>query len=113
MSRTPEAIFQRLVEAEVGRPSVSVGKMFGSPVLKVEGKVFAMLVKGRLVVKLPGKRVDDLLLLGLGEPFDPGHGKASKEWIAVDANGSRRWGPLVDEAREFAIAGRKRDSTQG
>ncbi len=104
MSRTPEAIFQRLVEAEVGRPSVSVGKMFGSLVLKVEGKVFAMLVKGRLVVKLPRKRVDDLLVLGLGEPFDPGHGKASKEWIAVDANGSRRWGPLVDEAREFAVA---------
>ena len=104
MSRTPEAIFQRLVEAEVGRPSVSVGRMFGSPVLKVEGKVFAMLVKGRLVVKLPRKRVDDLLVLGLGEPFDPGHGKPSREWVAVDANVSRRWGPLVDEAREFVVA---------
>ncbi len=52
MSKTPDAIFHRLVEAQVDRPLVSVGRMFGSPVLKVQGKVFAMLVKGRLVVKL-------------------------------------------------------------
>jgi len=74
--------------------------MFGSPVLKMRGKVFAMLVKGRLVVKLPRGRVDKLLASRLGEPFDPGHGKPSKEWVAVDPNMSRRWGPLVDEARD-------------
>jgi hypothetical protein len=75
--------------------------MFGAPVLKVQGKVFAMLVKGRLVVKLPRQRVDDLIASRLGEPFDPGHGKPSREWVAVDATASNRWRHLVDEAREF------------
>lgn len=101
MSKTPEAVFQRLVEAQVGRPLISVGRMFGAPVLKVQGKVFAMLVKGRLVVKLPRPRVDDLIASRLGEPFDPGHGKPSKEWVAVEATASNRWRRLVDEAREF------------
>lgn len=35
--------------------------MFGSSGLKVESKVFAMLVKGELVVKLPKHRVDQLV----------------------------------------------------
>jgi hypothetical protein len=38
-------------------PSVTQGVMFGSTGLKVKGKVFAMLVKGALVVKLPKARV--------------------------------------------------------
>jgi len=104
VSQTPEAIFQRLVQAHAGRPEISVGRMFGSPVLKMRGKVFAMLVKGRLVVKLPRGRVDKLLASRLGEAFDPGHGKPSKEWVAVDPNMSRRWGPLVEEARDFVIS---------
>ena len=104
MSKTPEATFQRLVEAHVGRPEISVGRMFGSPVLKMRGKVFAMLVKGRLVVKLPRGRVDKLLASRLGEPFDPGHGKPSKEWVAVDAKASVRWESLVDEARDFVAS---------
>lgn len=105
VSETPEAIFQRLVEAKGGRAGISVGRMFGSPVLKVEGKVFAMLVKGRLVVKLPGAQVEKLVTSRLGEAFDPGHGKPSKEWVAVDANVSRRWGRLVDEAQDFVGRG--------
>jgi TfoX/Sxy family transcriptional regulator of competence genes len=64
--------------------------MFGSPVLKVGGKVFAMLVKGRLVVKLPKERVERLVASGTGKPFDPGHGRPSKEWVAVDSGASRR-----------------------
>jgi TfoX/Sxy family transcriptional regulator of competence genes len=104
VSRTPEELFQGLVEAQLGRPGISVGRMFGSPVLKVAGKVFAMLVKGRLVVKLPKQCVEELLASGLGERFDPGHGKPSKEWAAVDASASRRWRSLVDEARGFVAS---------
>ena len=35
---------------------------------------------------------------------DPGHGKPSKEWVAVDPKMSRRWGPLAEEARDFVIS---------
>jgi TfoX/Sxy family transcriptional regulator of competence genes len=38
--------------------------MFGSPGLKVSGKVFSMLVKGRLVVKLPRQRVEAIIAEG-------------------------------------------------
>ena len=107
MPRTPEETFQPLIDAELARPGITAGKMFGSPVLKVGGKVYAMLVKGRLVVKLPRDRVEALMASGLGDPFDPGHGKPSKEWVAIDPAASRRWRSLVNEAREFIASGRR------
>jgi TfoX/Sxy family transcriptional regulator of competence genes len=61
VTRAPEEIFEELVERQLNRPGIRVGKMFGSPVLKVAGKVFAMLVQGRLVVKLPESIQDSLL----------------------------------------------------
>lgn len=98
---TPEEVFEHLVETQLAHSGISVGKMFGSRVLKVTGKVFGMVVKGRLVVKLPKERVEELLRSGLVAPFDPGHGKPSKEWVAVGAIASQRWPRLVDEARDF------------
>jgi len=44
-----------------------------------------MVVKGRLLVKLPKERVEEPLRSGLVEPLDPSHRKPSKEWVAVDA----------------------------
>jgi hypothetical protein len=60
-----------------------------------------MLVRGELVVKLPKKRVEELSAAGVGHPFDPGHGRLMKEWVAVPIAVSRRWLSLVREAREF------------
>src|SRR6516225_7859094 len=67
----------RLVEiakAYVSDPTVSVGKLFASVGLRVRGKIFAMVVRDRLVVKLPKARVDELVARGMAERFDPGHG---------------------------------------
>jgi hypothetical protein len=51
-------------------------KGFGSGALKVNGKIFAMMSsKGKFVVKLPKKRVDELVSGSKGERFDPGHGR--------------------------------------
>ncbi len=50
--------------------------MFSSSnVLSVNGKIFAMLVRGRLVVKLPKQWVDALVAAREGTYFDPGHGR--------------------------------------
>jgi hypothetical protein len=50
----------------------------------VNGKIFAMMsFKGKFVVKLPKKLVDELVSGGRGEHFDPGHGRIMKEWVAV------------------------------
>src|SRR2546428_11532284 len=79
---TPEERFATIVEALRSLPDVTPPsdgpqskKGFGTLGLKIQHKIFAMLVKGKLVVKLPKPRVDALLASGEGERFDPGHGR--------------------------------------
>ena len=60
-----------------------------------------MLVGDRLVVKLPRARVDGLVAAGFAERFDPGHGRAMKEWASLPADGPTRWPELVGEAFRF------------
>ncbi len=81
------------------------GKMFGSTALKVNGKVFAMVVKGKFVAKLPTTRIAVLMREAGAESFDPGHGKLMKEWVAL---GSHRdlWTSLAREARQFVLGGK-------
>lgn len=75
-------------------------RRFGSTGLRVNGKIFAMMARGALVVKLPRSRVDALVAAGDGERFDPGHGRIMKEWFVV-TNQSVRWRNLATEAFEF------------
>jgi TfoX/Sxy family transcriptional regulator of competence genes len=87
---------------------VGLGKMFSSSsVLNVRGKIFAMLVKGKLVAKLPKERVAGLVASGAGEYFDPGHGRLMKEWVAV-ADHRPQWVALAREAHAF-VSGARRD----
>jgi TfoX/Sxy family transcriptional regulator of competence genes len=99
---TAEERFAAISDALLCDPAITHKKMFGSMGLSVGGKVFAMLVKGRLVVKLPAARVDDLLASGAGERFDPGHGRLMKEWASVGPQAE--WPKLVEEARAFVEA---------
>jgi TfoX/Sxy family transcriptional regulator of competence genes len=79
---------------------VSLGKLFASHGLRVDGKIFAMVVRGKLVVKLPRSRVDELVASGIARRFDPGHGRLMKEWAELE--GARPpWSGLVDEAHQF------------
>src|SRR5262245_21643192 len=84
---------------------VTQKRMFSSKnVLTVQGKIFAMLVKGKLVVKLPKERVDELVAGRIGENFNPGHGRRMKEWVSVGA-GRAPWVALAKEAYRFVKAG--------
>lgn len=75
--------------------------MFSSSnVLSVNGKIFAMLVKGKLVVKLPKQRVDELAVTGVGTYFDPGHGRLMKQWISIGP-GRAPWVELAKDAYVF------------
>jgi hypothetical protein len=76
-------------------------RSFGSTSLKASGKIFAMLVKDQLVVKLPAKRVEELAAAGAGVPFDPGHGRIQKEWIAVSSDVPEDWLALAIESEAF------------
>ncbi len=75
--------FDALAERFLGEPGVAEGKMFGMPVLKADGKVFAGDWDGELVVKLPAERVEALIGAGEGAPFAPMEGRVMKEWVLV------------------------------
>jgi hypothetical protein len=75
------------------------GDKFGDRGLKVGGKIFAMVTREQLVVKLPRARVDELIAAGQGEPFTSG-GRVMKEWLVV--TGARlSWLKLAREACAF------------
>ena len=74
---------------------------FGSAALKVDDKIFAMLVKGWLVVKLPQHRVDTLVTLGEGERYDPGGGRLMREWVTVGPEAEVPWLDLAREALTY------------
>ena len=52
-------------------PGVAEGRMFGAAGLKVGKQVFAMEVKGKLVVKLSASRASQLRDARVAEAFDP------------------------------------------
>ena len=92
--------FAPVAQAFAGVTGVTAGKLFSSYGLKVNGKIFAMFGRGRLVVKLPKERVDGLVSAGKGERFDPGHGRVMKEWAAFES-GDAEWVELAQEAYQF------------
>jgi TfoX/Sxy family transcriptional regulator of competence genes len=107
---TPEARYSQLVKAfsaQKGVSALSDGKGFGSTgQLKFEGRIFAMLVRGELVVKLPRSRVDELVAQGDGAHFDAGKGKPMKEWFVLSSTSRRPWASLAEEALDFSKAKR-------
>lgn len=95
--------YQKVIKAFSTDPRVTVGegKGFGSGGLKVDGKLFALVSsRGQFVVKLPKARVAELVAQRKGEPFDPGHGRLMREWLAMDG-GETEWVKLAREARKF------------
>ncbi len=100
--------FDEVVEALRDYPGVTIpsvsatSKKFGSSGLRIDNKIFAMISsKGQFVVKLPRERVNDLVASGIGEYFDPGHGRLMKDWLVVKPGFVEKWLPLAREAMEF------------
>ena len=97
--------FYRAVAARyAGKSDAGPSKGFGSNALKVNGKIFASLTKGRLLLKLPEARVDALVKSKEGTRFSTGAGRAKKEWVTVEASSARQWLALAAEARAYVSA---------
>jgi hypothetical protein len=100
-----EERFEQLAAGFLVDPEVTEGTGFGSaPGLRIKGKIFAMLVKDQLVVKLPKDRVAELVATGAGAQFDPGHGRLMKEWASVAPDSSEDWERLAGEALKFVAS---------
>lgn len=90
--------FAAVQAAFLPRHGVEASRMFGSEGLKINGKVFAMNVKGQLVVKLAANRAAQLVADEQANIFDPGHGRPMKQWIAIPAAAELDWCVLAEEA---------------
>lgn len=78
-------------------------RSFGSTSLKANGKIFAMLVRDQLVVKLPEERVNALISEGIGGRFD--NGRPQREWLSVISMAYDDWLALATESEQF-VSGR-------
>jgi len=102
---TPEQRYEDLIEEFLGEDDVLPppgGSGFGRGALRYRRKIFAMFVRGQLVVKLPRKRVDELVAEGHGVRFDANKGTPMKEWFSLDPESDLAWPPLAREALAFA-----------
>ena len=77
---------------------------FGSNASKVDGEIFAMILKGELVAKLPPRRVAELIELGAGQRFDPGRGRLMKEWLTLTPADLATCKRLMTEALAFVTS---------
>jgi hypothetical protein len=96
--------FQAITHRLLTDNRVAQARMFGASGLSVNGKYFAMLYKGNLVVKLPETRASQVVAGGDGQPFDPGHGRVMREWVAVHARRVNMWDRYVAEALSFVAS---------
>jgi hypothetical protein len=104
------ALGRRFVDhPQVTLPAEERGK-FGSNALKVEGKIFAMLVRGALAVKLSPGEVEAATIAGRGEPLAMGRGRVMKGWLLVNEP-PRRWYAIAERARAF-VAGEVREGAR-
>jgi TfoX/Sxy family transcriptional regulator of competence genes len=93
--------FAVVIAAFAGDKQVTSGTMMASLGLKVNGKIFAMIVRGRFVAKLPPARVDELVRSGAGEYFDPRKdGRLMKAWVVLKGE-SPPWVELAKEAHAY------------
>jgi TfoX/Sxy family transcriptional regulator of competence genes len=110
--RTAEEGFADIVKALGEQPGVSeqeaagTARRFGSSALRVDGRIFAMVSHGRLVLKLPPRRVAQLIASGAGGTYDAGKGRPMKEWVSLDPRTQDDWLELATEALAFVRSSR-------
>jgi hypothetical protein len=102
-----ERAFAAIADRLRTEPDIDEGTGFGkNPGLRVNRKIFAMLVRDELVLKLPASRCAQLVAAGRARPFDAGKAHPMKEWVTVPGTPDT-WPTLADEALVF-VRGAKR-----
>ncbi|WCB94309.1 hypothetical protein DSM104299_03041 [Baekduia alba] len=94
-------ISERLLAVD---PDIALKHAFSSPGLRYKDRIFAMHVRGDLVVKLPPGRCEALDSDGAAKPFRIGQ-RIMREWVAVGPDREFEWDGLADEALAFARQG--------
>jgi hypothetical protein len=101
---TPEQQFRALSDEFADDAAVRLeagDDQAGSETLRLDGRIFAMLIREHLVVKLPAARVAELIEARQGKAFDAGEGRPMREWVIVKVADQDSWVNLSREARDF------------
>lgn len=97
--------YEELIIELAGEPGVTPPhgtRGFGRSAVRFNGKIFVMLVRGRLVLKLPEDRVSALVEGGQGDRFDANKGTPMREWLSLHPDSDEDWSQLAREALAFA-----------
>ena len=99
---SPAEAFAAVAEPLLAEPGVEPGTNFSKrPGLRIGGRIFAMLVSERLVVKLPADRCAGLVAEAAAVPLDTG-GRPMREWVSMTGPpDAERWRALAEEALAF------------
>lgn len=90
--------------ADRADPPIEQARGFGAAALKHNGRIFAMLHDGRLVVKLTAARVAELSAAGQGTPFHGSGGRPMREWVAIAMAAQDQWLVLAEAALTLMMA---------
>lgn len=89
-------------------PGVHRGKGFGHDAYTINGKIFAIVDDGFMIIKLPAPRIGELIAEheGVMKPFEPKMGVVWREWVTItpEAGQYTLYHHLLDEAIQF-VAG--------
>lgn len=97
-------LFWALAEELMQNPAIEEGTMMGHRCLRLDGDFLAMLSSSdQLVVKLPAKRVGELVAEGVSDQFSPA-GRVFKEWTAVADPDEKVWRGLLQESKVFVAS---------
>lgn len=100
-----EEEFEAVERALLDEPGTSRGTGFGSsPGVRANGRIAAMLVGGRLVVKLPAARCQEVIEGGGAEFLSMGR-RTMREWVGVGTERADEWVGLAREALGYVAAG--------
>ena len=102
---SPEELFAAVAAHCGAPPPTATTARFGANALTMNGKIFASLSRGRLLLKLPKGRVDGVIDAGKGAPFSTGVDRVKTEWVTVAPTTAADWCTLADEARAFVGEG--------
>jgi hypothetical protein len=94
----PERAFADIARRLGDERAVDEGGAFHASALKVEGKIFAMLVEDRLVVELPVDRCMELVAADRPQPFESDR-RRMKQWVSIPPWPSMTSGPSTPTRR--------------
>ena len=96
-----QGLFDQLAAEYLARPGVTYGRIWHNDGLKVNNKIFAMIVRDELVVKGPAGQAAQLIDAGDGVAFEPRPGRRMKEWVVVGSADDQLWRTLIADAFRY------------